>query len=271
MNVRDKLEIQLFKKNQEIKNSSGFYALLELNTIRTSYFIFSENYRNYSKTLKCYYSVSSNILNNSVKRWHRQKNVIKDIHNVVSSAKSYVDHLKQIECTAIAKKRVHEFEREPLFNFIRALRNFLVHREPLYLSSRIENHTIKGEISTLQYESFKKQTFEAYLEMRSVEAKKSYDRMALEYLKNLPEIINLNLIFSELKDLLSNLHSWFVLNYVNANRLSFKAILAEIDNLNNEATKNKLAKMHPITQGQYRYILHLLCKAENTDMQQLIK
>lgn len=267
MNERNKLEIQFLKRAMAIRNSSGFHALLELNTIRTTYFIFSENYRIYLKTLKHYYLDQSNILNNSVKRWHRQKIVIKDIHNLISSTISYVDHINNSNCSNNVKEEIEKIKNKPLYNFIRALRNFLIHREPLYLSSRIENHTIEtGEISSLQYESFNKQTFEAYLEEKSENTKKSNDRMALNYLKTLPENINLNLVFNELKDLISTFHFWFVLNYVKTNRESLKAILTEVDSLHDEAIKNKLKKMYPITHGQYRHLKCLLFRAEKTIM-----
>ena len=247
------------KRVQEIRKNSGFYALLEFNTIRTSYFIFSENHRIYFKTLKHYYSDLSIFHNNSIKRWHRQNILIKDIHNLISSTISYIDHLKQIDCTEIAKNKIIEFEREPLYNLIRALRNFLIHREPLYLSSRIDNFsTDTGEFSTLQYESFNKQSFLAYLKKRSDEPNNSKDKKALEYLKTLPEIINLNKVFEELKDLISKFHNWFVLSYLKEHKQALVTLISEIDDLNNEAAKNKLYKMYPITQGQYRYIQFLL-------------
>jgi hypothetical protein len=267
MDERNKLIIGYMKEAQRIRESSGFKTLRILNSIRTSFTIYSENYRTLSKTLNDFYSSSNIISDNSVKRWRRQRIIVKDIHNLVSAAFSYVDHTKKKDCFKIVKTRIDEdFEQNQLYNFIRALRNFLIHQEPLYLISRQENYRIEtGDILSKQYESMKNDSFEGYLSNSFINSKgkNTKDKMALDYLRSLPGYINLNTIFADYNSHITTFHHWFLLSLVYEQKDELITFLNNIDGLHKYALDSKLNPEYPITKEQVRHLKLLLSKCEN--------
>jgi len=261
MNERNKYIANFMKRIAAIKESSGFDALREIRTFRTSFSIYSGNYRVLAKTLKRYYANTKIHSENSVKRWRKQRIVVKDIHNLISSAHSYVEHISEKKSSKSSKNKIPaEFENHPLYHFIRALRNFLIHNEALQLISRKEySHTENGEVSILQYESMNKESFKSYLETSTKNSHNTYDKLAIQYLQQLPDKINLNTIMEEFHDLICSFHKGFILTYVSENKDDLHNLYSEIMELHKDAESNGLTQGHPITKAQLRH-LHLLLK-----------
>jgi len=95
MNERDlweKMEfIRLYEKSTAC---AGFAVFKNISALRISYSIYYENYRTIKRSFKTYYSDENLINQNSVKRWRKQRIIIKDFHNLVTSAQSYVEYIK---------------------------------------------------------------------------------------------------------------------------------------------------------------------------------
>lgn len=264
MDERDRYIFDFMKRIEEIRKSSGFDILQKIRIFRTSFSVYSENYRVLTKTLKQYYSNERILLENSVTRWRKQRIVVKDIHNVISSAKSYVDHISKMDSSETVRQKIKaEFERNPLYHFIRALRNFLLHKEPLSLVSRIEHSRLKtGQIKSLQYESMNKASFTNYLTQRTSNGQNTHDTMAIQYLQQLPDKINLNTVMREFNDLLCSFHNWFILIYVTENNADLQNLCSEIKELHQDAATNGLTQDYPITKGQLRHLNILLKKSD---------
>lgn len=264
MNEKDKLVIEFLTKIKNIRASAGFTIIRKIWTFRTSFSIYAENYRVLTKTLNKYYENTNIHRENSVNRWRIQRTIIKDIHNLISSAKSYIEHISKMNSSQSFQQKISkEFEKNPLYHFIRSLRNFLMHEEPLPLISEIEFSRLEtGQVETSQFESMDKKSFKNFLKRRTNNGQNSQDAMAMNYLEHLPDKFNLNTILQEHNKLLCSFHEWSILTYVKENNTILNSLSTEIEKIHQDAFKNNLTQDHPMTKGQLRHLNFLLFKSQ---------
>jgi hypothetical protein len=265
MTERTNLILNFLKRIENCRNSRGFYHLIEIRKIRTSFFIYSENHLDLKRTLKQYYSNPNILTENSIIRWRAQRVIIKDVHNVISSSISFIDRIyknKKDFPKTVENELILKIKQEPLYNLIRALRNYLIHIEPISLVSK-KHHTIhtSGNIEIFQYESMNKDSFINYLKDRAKNDKNEWDKKALEYLKNLPDKINLNKLIQDFDILISSFHKWLIMIYTNENRAYLQDLKKEVTAIHYEASSKGFNKDLPITKAQLRHLNLLLTKS----------
>lgn len=269
MNERDiKQKMEFIRLYKKATDCAGFSVFKNISSIRISFSIYYENYRTLKKSFETYYSDENLITQNSVKRWRKQRIIIKDFHNLVASAQSYVDYIKTSKNQVLLSEIIqHQLDKQifksPQYQFIRALRNFLIHHQILPLISikslmRGEN----GVNKSLRFESIDRQIFEDYLNERIKDPKKTQDRAAKAFLDSKIDKVNLNEIVEESMNLFRSFHHWLVIQIVNENYNSLHDFSKNVSENHKFALKFKLNKSIPITFSQEKYLNYLLRKAK---------
>jgi len=209
---RDREFIQCSEKIAEQRILIGFVQQIILTSYRTSFHIYKDNFISLKKALSDYYEVLDSLLEKDVKRWHIQRNIIRHFHNVISSAKSFIDYLN-ISKREIAFKEEFEIQIESVFNkselhdFMNLLRNYVIHIHNLPLISRREMKKNNGAIETVHYESFDKDRIVEYLNSLNKRSNSKNFLLAKEFLEKSPKHINLTEVLYEYDKLLSEFYA----------------------------------------------------------------
>lgn len=249
----------------KIKEDLRFVAISKINSYRSSYFIYYQNYRSFKRTIEAFYNSGLFRRKSLVKRWKDQHYIARDIFNLISSGIAYVDHSK-VEY----EEKVNEvFMDNDLFHFIRALRNFIIHEESLILTSVRGKKLIEsGGVLSYQFESVDKAYFSSVLK-RNIESKKKkgakfeYDERALRFWSSLPKKANLNIVFDDFNEIISNYHCWLVLTHVDSNRIDLEYLYNRIKTFHQDSLLNGMSTSMPITPVQLRYLKYLLYLSKN--------
>ncbi len=200
----------------QIENSREFKIWLSVWNSRMSYQIFLENNRSVKLNFKKLNSVNLFIIKNT-DRWRKQKKLVKDIHNVISSGFSYQDHL-------IARKYNDKSHDQDPYAFFRYLRNFIIHENAFSLVTKLENRSI--------FQAMNKGPFIAYLQSKlntNIENNTKRDQKerkklegVLKYTINLPEVFNFEEIYNSYQENIIGLHYRYIKKVVKANLSSLK-------------------------------------------------
>jgi hypothetical protein len=257
--------INLFKQAKDCK---GFNVYKYLSIIRIAVSVYYENYQSFKKSTQEFYFHENLINENSIKRWRRQKLIIKDVHNLISSAQSYFDYLNGIESQSfIPELKIRQINEElntkPICQFVRSLRNFIIHNQILPLIS-VKAYPNKLDVNNdfVRYESIDKRLFDNYLSDRILNPKNIKDKIAKDYLDNMPPKINLNIILEEFTTYIKGFHQSIVIQIVTGNKDSLVDFLNKVHETHRHAEKYNLNKSIPVTQSQERHLKYLIYKTE---------
>lgn len=125
---------------------------------RSSYLIFLDNSRVVRISIKKINLVPLGELSIN-KRWRLQRELVKDLHNVMVSGQNFLDHLKH---THRFSESVHDKDYSVFF---RELRNFLVHNDAFPLVTRNE---YKRDHEPRFYQAMDKSTFYAFVNKKGI-------------------------------------------------------------------------------------------------------
>lgn len=224
------------------KGDKGLEAFGKLIKIRITFDNYSKNYLELQKTLEKANGLPDTFfIQDNAKRWNLQKEIGRKMGNTILTADIFLDQNKRQKKTAE-------------MYFMSELRNFIVHREAIYISTFIRKD-FKREIH-YRYDTFQQSTFAEYLKKRKEQSSKS----ALSYMSVLEEKINLHELLSDYNDTMQKIYENRVLNFVQGNYNSLAKLLDEVDKLRIVAKKLNLESDRPITRSQYRYLQRLLNK-----------
>jgi hypothetical protein len=156
-----------------------------------------------------------------------------------------------------------ELNSKPIYQFVRALRNFIIHNHILPLISiKLHSNDLDRNNNIVRYESIDKRLFDKYLSERILNSTNMNDKVAKDYLDNLPLKINLNKILDEFTAYINDFHQRIVIQIVTENKGLLVDFMNKVHETHNHAKKFKLNKSIPVTQSQERHLKYLLWKAK---------
>jgi len=235
--------IYWFNKGNELSISEGAKSYNDLSALRTAFFIYKENYRVLRKAIQNYYKQPEILKEDSVRRWRRQRILIKDFQNSLTSAWSFVERYKNPKY----------YLKDTFHCFFKELRNFTVHKQILPLLS-VSLH--KEDFTEIRYETFKRENFQKYLEnsLKEHPNRIGYEK-ALSYLLSLQKDKSLNEILADYDSKISKYYIDEVRNIVNTNYENLMKFSTETGEV------HKHFPNHPITASKLRHLNYLLLKA----------
>ncbi len=142
----------------EVLTSEAMFQWKAFQQARSSYLIFLDNSRAVRISIKKLNLVPLGDMSID-KRWRLQRELVKDLHNVIVSGQNFLDHLKH---THKFNEAVHEKDYSIFF---RELRNFLVHNDAFPLVTRNE---YKREQEPKFYQAMDKSTFYAFVNKKGI-------------------------------------------------------------------------------------------------------
>jgi len=238
-------------------NHEGRSVFKEVSAIRQSFNIFSDNYRTFNKTTKKYYSNRLGLVD--YKRWHYQRIVTKDIFNLISSGFAYLEHYD----------KSRSYLNEPLFAFLKELRNFITHHQALPLLSTFKSKSVDADndverrVETEQFETFEPEKFQVYLEKQIIKySKREGLKLALNYLTQHKDKIQLNQIFQDFNQELEKTHHLSMLSYVDSKRSILEEFYVKVHEIHKKLKEFGIKPKHPISPAQLRYLNWLLLKSK---------
>lgn len=246
--------VKFIKLMNIAKYSSGFLLYKDLQYIRSSYLIYYENKNSLKKSLKIInerFSDYENYNDSEISRWKRQRIIIKDLYNLISSAQNFTEHIKR-------DKEILDISI--LFKFFRELRNMLVHQNSFELITR--RIFTKDENKRVEvFQSMGKSDFLKYLEKRMKEMKDKkrivYFEEIISYLNNLDDNFNFENILLQYCNGIDSLYRRQILNFTKEN----------VSALNDFSIKvlavHQIANNLPINKTENRYLRYLITKAIN--------
>ena len=250
--VTERKWLKLIHEFENLHATEGASIYRELTRLRTAIFIYKENYRTLKKALRKYHSDQHNIAENTIKRWRPQRILVKDFHNVIMSARTYVEQNNKNHLN------------DPFHCFMKELRNFIVHREGLRLISR----AITEEGKMIRYETIDWKTFKVYLDERIHEFRKKQKieapKHAKDFLSKLPDKISFNKLLEEYDRIITAFHTDYFLDKVAANRTSLRKFVKEVAIIHQKAKELKMPPDHPITEAQLRHLRFVIRKNDKS-------
>lgn len=232
--------------NIETRETDGFLKFKELKEFKISFFLYRKNYIELNKCIREYYSSPDNLHTNSMKRWYRQQNLIRNFHNVLFSARVLVE-----------KHWMDDVLKDSFHCFMKELRNFITHQNYLPLTSRIKLNT---EIE-LQFETIQIAEFNDYLKTQIAKYPKRCGlKLAQEYLKNIEGELNLNELLADYNQKLNRRYRAHIKNHLLQNSESFNNLITRFDEF---TLDNSFTPTAPLTKPQIRYLRWNLRKLQN--------
>lgn len=158
-----------FKEFKEIGDKYALYKQLETSNsmlifknflkARSSFLVFLDNGIVVKQTVKFLNTKSIDDLDTNY-RWRIQRRLVKDLHNVISSGQSFLDHLKHSHnYTEVVHEKVYAV-------FFRELRNFLIHTSTFSLVTRRE-YKIYNQSNI--YQAMDKTEFNSFVNKKAME------------------------------------------------------------------------------------------------------
>lgn len=262
---RDREFIQYSRKVEEQRILKGFSQQKVLHNYRTSFFIYKDNLISLKKVLVNYYEILDSLTEKDVKRWHIQRNIIRNLHNVISSSKTFIDYLnvskrKQGFCELFENKIETVFRQSELHNFMHLLRNYVIHIHCLPLISRRELKRNNDNIEKADYESFDKQKLTEYL-ITLKKKKNSFNfDLVKSYLEKSPKYINLVEVLIKYDKILSEFYEWFVMSFIIHNKSNIMELIKLNTKFREFARSKNLNTENPLNKAQLRYLKYLINK-----------
>lgn len=251
-----------------LKMTSGYIQYKALRTFSSSFQIYIQNRVSYKRSIDKYYSRKLLSKRNASKRWRVQREIIRNIHNLIFSIIAYKEYVyKNIQETDDKSKIDKCFVDNDQFHVIRVLRNHIAHSEVLPLISRMKfNKDRFGQLETFQYESMFKRNLIDYLEeIVNKNPKREYDKRALNWLKNEAENINLSYIFDSFHSTVASFHAEFILGFTKANLTILDTLSKEVQLLHTMASELNIDQSMLLSHTQLRHLNLLLYKAKKTN------
>ena len=241
--IFNKERVRLINELDNLKATEGALIYRELTRLRTAIFIYKENYRILKKSLQKYHSDPQNIGINSVKRWRLQRILVKDFHNVIMSARAYVEQNNK------------NYLSDPFHCFMKELRNFIVHKEGLRLISKATTE----EGNRIRYESVDLKNFAVYLD-EQIQKHKDWNglKYAKEYFSKLPNKVSFNKLLEEYDIKITSYHVDFFLSKVKANSTPLEELVKKVTALHQRAKELDMTTDYPITEAQLRHLRYLI-------------
>ena len=227
----------------EIRASHEFRSFKSLLKLKMIYFIYRQNYIELRKSLNEYY-IHPNILEyNSIKRFRRQRILIKDFHNVLASARVLAEFIDK----NYLQDRFHCFMKE--------LRNYIMHVSHLPLTSKMTS----GRILPPRYESIQKEDFQTYLNQQVEQFPKRIGlKLANKFLLQTQDSINLNEIFAQYDEKLKCLHKVCVSNHIKRNSTDLQYLIMLTERAQTIFNQIGAQNSSPITKPRLRYLKYVL-------------
>jgi len=265
LNQRDREFIQCSKKIAEQRNLIGFSQQKILSSYRTSFFIYKENLVSLRKVLKKYYEIHDTLYEKDVKRWHIQRNIIRHFHNVISSANSFIDHLKRTKRKAgflseFEQKFETLFKNNELHDFMHVLRNYVLHIHCLPLISRKDMRRNNGKKEVRIYESLDKHRIIEFINSLNTKKDSNAFPKAKSYMEKTTDKISLNNVVNDYDKILTDFYSWFIRNYIIHNKNNFLELVAVNEKFREFAKSKNLNTENPLNETQVRYLKYLVDK-----------
>jgi len=248
---RDNKLRSLVELSKEDRESPEYRIYKELLKIKTGFSICRLNFFNLKREIAIYYSNVPDLYSvRTIERTRFQNKVTAAIYNFVTSAQSFKEY----------NFPKSYFLETDLSCFMKELRNYIAHSEPLNLTSHV-----KYVISEPDYraESFSINDFKNELETSIVNSKKKLDHKvkALNYIKtnqvknniHLNELINDYFISVEIN------YNERLLNFIKVNENLFNSLLVRSERISKGMEEvNYYSTVIPLNQIKIRYLKHLI-------------
>lgn len=233
--------VELYREfDNLIRGTEGYKKFRELLEFRTSFFVYRRNYIDFNNSIKEYYSTLDTLHNNSIKRWYRQRNIIKHIHNVLYSARTLVEKYWKGE---VLDDSFHCFMKE--------LRNYITHKNSFPLTSK--RILSNGEIR--RFETIRLDGFKEYLEYEICEHPKWNGlRLAEAFLIKVESDINLNELLFKYNDKLNEMHKKHVSHHFFINKQVYLILVKQLEDYICSLGENGYTPGLPLTKAQIRYL-----------------
>lgn len=240
----DKLD-KGFKMVNEIRISNAYSTFQDLLNLKMPYFIYRQNYIKLRKSLNEYYSHPNILELSSIKRFRRQRMLIKDFHNVLASARVLAEFIDE------------DYLQDEFHCFMKELRNYIFHISHLPLISKWTS----GRNLPVRYESIQREKFELYLNNQIEEHPKWKGlRLAINFLVRIEDSINLNEIFEQYNQKLIILNEVCLINYLKNNSEELAMLISSTEQVQLIFDELGARNSSPITRPRLRYLKYVLNK-----------
>ncbi|CAM3410162.1 hypothetical protein ZORO111903_04285 [Zobellia roscoffensis] len=239
---------RLINESRDIRESVAYYKFTELLTIKTSFFPFRRNYIDWEKSLEEYYSNNDILLTDSLKRWYRQKVLVTKVHNVLSSALSFIEYFN-------IKNSTEDYYNDSFHCFIKQLRNFTAHVQYLPLISKI-GRTTDG---TYRFETINIDKFKEYLS-KEIEEHPKWNglKLAHNFVDGMEDHIDLTILIKSYYEKLNDLLNELIRDFVHENFIELETLVRKTENIHKELRGIGINGESPISKARLRYLKILL-------------
>jgi len=228
-------------------NSKGYALYKELYHPRTLYSTYLLNHNQLFKRIENYYS-SIDYLDDTIVRRFRQKVLVKDIFNVLTSARTYVEIL------------IEDHLEDESFCFMKELRNYISHVKSFPLSSRFNANPIDR---VKRYESLKVDDIEQYLENQIERHPKRVGIKNAKKFLGENKDLNLNTLLRDYFKKISNHFETYLLTQVQENFSSFEDLILKGSIIQEEMKELGISKPDLLSKPEIRHLKWLLAKYNN--------
>ncbi|MCR8667402.1 hypothetical protein NO995_06905 [Aestuariibaculum sp. M13] len=245
--------LTILRETEDFRESSNELKIVQgIFNIQISFFIYRENYRLLKRNLKSNYNDIETITSNNQKRAHFQKKIIKDLHNTITSARSFLEYFDKEK----------SFLENDFHCFMKELRNYLVHQDHIPLISKLKYNQLEQK----RFESFNTFFFNEYLDKQIEEyPKRNGLKKAKLFIHKIGNEPSLNEILTSYDEKLNEFYKKLIMNIISAYYTALKNLVQEINSLNIKLKNCNLnIDTHsPLTEAKLKY-LKLLLKNKET-------
>ena len=248
---RDKKLYSLIELSREIRESDEYRIYKDLLKIKTGFSICRLNFLNLKREIANYYFNVPNLFSvRTIERTRFQNRVTTSLYNFVTSSRSFLEY----------NFPKSHFLDTNISCFMKELRNYIAHSEPLNLTSHVK-HILTGPDE--RAESFSIEDFKNELEISIDNSRKklSHKEKALNYIEanQIKNKIQLKDLINEYFKSIATIYNERLLIFIKVNENLFNSLLSRSEEiLIGMKEINCTSTIVPLNQLKIRYLKYLL-------------